>query len=249
MDLEGERAMPGETTGKSGYVGVEGVQDRHVLRAQEDLWADALGQAAAVESAFALSVTALCHHRPELAAEVKASEREIDRREIAIERECMRVLALYEPMASDFRRVLTVLRVNHDLERISDLAARIAKRAKKLATGPSPLPIPEALEELAEAALGAVRDALDALARSDARTGRTVIAGDRRLDQSRRTVRAGLTDSIRRNPERVEDWLRLIDIARHLERVGDHAASIAEAVVYLKEGEIIRHVGGRLDPP
>jgi phosphate transport system protein len=62
-------------------------------------------------------------------------------------------------------------------------------------------------------------------------------------------VRAGLTDSIRRDPERVEDWLRLIDLARHLERVGDHAASIAEAVIYLKEGEIIRHVGGRVDTP
>jgi phosphate transport system protein len=249
MDLEGERAMAGETTGKTGFVQIEGAQDRHVVRVQEALWAEALGQAAVVESAFALSVTALCHHRPELATEVKAREREIDCREVAIERECMRVLALYEPVASDFRRVLTVLRVNHDLERIGDLAARIAKRAKKLATDPSPLPIPEALEELAEAALGAVRDALDALVTSDARTGRTVIAGDRRLNQSHRTVRAGLMESIRRDPERVEDWFRLIDIARHLERVGDHAASIAEAVVYLKEGEIIRHVGGRLDPP
>jgi phosphate transport system protein len=241
--------MPGETPGKTGSVRIEGVQDRHVLKVQEDLWVEALALAAVVESTFALSVTALCHHRPELAAEVKASEREIDRREVAIDRECMRVLALYEPVASDLRRVLTVLRVNRDLERIGDLAARIAKRAKKLAAGPGPLPIPEALEGLAEAALGAVRDALDALARSDAGTGRTVIAGDRRLDQSRHMVRAGLIESIRRDPHHVEDWLRLIDIARHLERVGDHAASIAEAAVYLKEGEIIRHVGGRVDPP
>src|SRR5258705_184337 len=134
-DLDGERAMPGETPGETGSVRIEGVQDRHVLKVQEDLWVEALALAAVVESTFALS---------------------------------------------------------------------------------------------------AVRDALDALARSDAGTGRTVIAGDRRLDRSRHMVRAGLIESIRRDPHRVEDWLRLIDIARHLERVGDHAASIAEAAVYLK---------------
>src|SRR3954447_21558480 len=124
--------------------------ERHVLKVQDNLWADALGLAAVVESALSLSVTALCHHRPELAADVKAIEREIDSREVAIERECLRVLALYEPVATDFRRVLTVLRVNRELERIGDLAVRIAKRAKKLARRPTPVTIPELLESLAE---------------------------------------------------------------------------------------------------
>jgi phosphate transport system protein len=245
---DGERAMPIETEEVSrGPIGP--TPDRYVLRVYEELWAKALGLAAVVESALALSVTALCSHRPELAAEVKASERQIDRREVRIEAECMRVLALYEPAASDFRRVLTVLRVNRNLERIGDLAVRIAKRARKLAGGPAPLAIPEPLEALAEGALDAVRDALDALARSDAEAGRAMIAGDRRLDEYQRTVRAGLKESIRREPDRVDDWLRLIDIARHLERVGDHAAGIAEAVVYLKEGQIIRHQRSRPDAP
>jgi phosphate transport system protein len=225
-----------------------GCADRHILRVQEDLWADALGLAAVVESTLAQAVTALCHHRPELLAEVKAGEREVDRREVAIERECLRVLALYEPVASDFRRVLTVMRVNRDLERIGDMAVRIAKRARKLAAGPTPPAIPEPLEDMAGAALDSVRAALDALSHSDAEASRSVIVGDRRLDRYRQTVRAGLKESIRRDPGRVEDWLRLIDVARHLERVGDHAARIAEAVIYLKEGEIIRHTGGRLTP-
>jgi phosphate transport system protein len=215
--------------------------DRQVFKAQENLWADALGLAAVVESALSLSVTALCHHQPELAAEVKASEREIDRREVAIESECLRVLALYEPVASDFRRVLTILRVNRDLERIGDLAARIAKRAKKLARGPSPVPIPETLEALAEASMLSVRGALDSLVNCDAESGRSVIAGDHRLDQYRRTVRAEIKEAIRQDVDRMEEWLHLLDVARHLERVGDHAASIAEAVVYMKEGQIIRH--------
>ena len=107
---------------------------------------------------------------------------------------------------------------------------------------PTPLPIPEPLESLAAEALDAVRNALDALAKSDAAAARAVIAGDRQIDQLRGGPSAtDLTESIRREPERVEDWLRLLDIARHLERVGDHAASIAEAVVYLNDGQIIRH--------
>jgi phosphate transport system protein len=235
--------MSTEKTGETSRKPSLGSADRHVLKVQDNLWADALGLAAVVESALSLSVTALCHHRSELAAEVKAIEREIDRREVAIESECLRVLALFEPVASDFRRVLTVLRVNRDLERIGDLAARIAKRTKKLARGPSPVPIPEPLEALAEAAVLSVRGALDSLVNCDAQSGRSVIAGDHRLDQYRRTVRAELKEAIRQDVDRVEEWLLLMDLARHLERVGDHAASIAEAVVYLKEGQIIRHFG------
>jgi phosphate transport system protein len=219
--------------------------ERHILRVQEDLWMQALRMAGVVEAALTLSVTALIHGRPELAAEVKVREREIDRQEVSIESECLRVLALYEPVASDFRRVLTVMRVNRDLERISDLAARVAKRASKLTVDPAPLPLPEPLEALATGALDSVRHALDALAKSDAASARAVIAGDRQIDQHRRTVRRGLTESIRQDPARVEDWLRLLDIARHLERIGDHATSIAESVVYLHEGRIIRHAEGR----
>jgi phosphate transport system protein len=233
--------MPVEADANSGVK--PAAVDRHILKVQDDLWAEALGLAAVVESTLAASITALCHYRPELAAEVDAMEREIDRREVAIESECLRVLALYEPVASDFRRVLTILRVNHDLERIGDLATRIAKRVRKLARNPSPVPIPEPLEDLAEAAMLSVRGALDSLVNRDAHTGRSVIEGDHRLDQYRRTVRSGLKDAIRRDVDRVEDWLRLMDVARHLERVGDHAASIAEAVIYMKEGQIIRHAG------
>jgi phosphate transport system protein len=233
--------MATETTEEASGGSNDLTSDRHALKVQEELWVEALGLAAVVESAFALSVTAFCSHRPEPTAEVKAREREIDRREVGIENACLRVLVLYEPVASDFRRVLTVLRVNRNLERIGDLAVRIATRAKKLASSPVPLPIPEPLEALAEGALCAVRGALDALAQSDAHLGRSVIAGDRRLDEYQRTVRAGLKESIRREPGRVDDWLRQIEIARHLERAGDHAVGIAEAVIYLKEGQIIRH--------
>jgi phosphate transport system protein len=241
--------MPEEAPGRQRHVPGQSGSDRPILRIQEDLWAAALGLAGVVESVLTQSVTALCHHRPELTAGVKASEREIDRREVAIERECLRVLALYEPVASDFRRMLTVLRVNRDLERIGDLSARVAKHVRKLAVGPAALPVPEPLEALAEAALESLRNALDALGKTDSRLGRAVIAGDPRLDQYRRTVREGLKESMRRDPAKLDDGLRLLDIARHLERIGDHAARIAEAVIYLKDGELIRHSRGRPDRP
>jgi phosphate transport system protein len=216
----------------------------HVFRAYDHLWAEALRLATVVEAALTKSVTALCEHRPGLAAEVKATEREIDRSEVEIENECLRILALYEPVASDFRRVLATLRINRDLERIGDLAARIARRVKKLAGYPDPPSLPETLEMLAQGALGAVRASLDALVEVDARLGRKVIVGDHVLNRHRRSVNAGLKESIRGDPGRIEMWLWLRDIARDLERIGDHAAGIAESVIYLQEGQIVRHGAG-----
>jgi phosphate transport system protein len=202
--------------------------------------------ASIVEAAIVLSLRALCDGRPELAAEVKQYEKDIDRREVTIERECLRVLALYEPVACDLRRVLTILRINRDLERIGDLAARIAKRVKRIAKGSGPIPISEPLEALARGAANSFHDALDALVRSDAEAARSVLSRDRQVDKHRRIVLKSLKASLVTEPERVDVWLRLMNIARNLERVGDHAVHIAEAVVYLKEGRLIRHAEGRL---
>jgi phosphate transport system protein len=215
--------------------------DRHTLRVQEDLWAESLRMASIVEAAFALSIRALCDGRPELADEVKEHEKDIDRRELAIERECVRVLVLYEPVACDFRRVLTILRINRDLERIGDLSARIAKRVKRMAKDSRTIPISEPLEALAKGVANSFRDALDALVRSDAEAARLVLSGDRQIDKHHRTVLKALKASLVNEPDRVDVWLRLMNIARNLERVGDHAVHIAEAVVYLKEGRLIRH--------
>ena len=203
--------------------------------------------ASIVEATFALSIRALCDGRPELAAEVKEHEKDIDRREVAIESECLRVLALYEPVACDLRRVLTVLRINRDLERIGDLSARIAKRVKRIARDFSgPIPISEPLEALAAGAANGFHDALDALVRSDAEAARSVLSRDRHIDKHCRTVLKALKASLVNEPARVDVWLRLMNIARNLERVGDHAVHIAEAVVYLKEGRLIRHAEDRL---
>jgi phosphate transport system protein len=207
----------------------------------EGLWTRVLKQAAVVEEALNTSVRALCDGRADLAAGVKVGDQAIDRWEIQIERDCLRVLALHQPVASDLRRIAAVLRINNDLERMADLARHIAKRAKKLASAEPPTAIPEELESMAIEALAQVRDSLDALVKGDADLARQVIGGDRRIDRHQRLVRKGLKGAIRRDPDRLNTWLRLINTARNLERVADHATNIAEAVIYLKEGDIVRH--------
>ncbi len=218
---------------------------RHFLRDLEGLWGRVLRLAAIVEDALDRSARALCEGRADLAEEVKGEERAVDCWEVLIERDCLKVLALHQPVASDLRRVAAVLRTNGDLERMGDLARHIAKRVKKLAADPGIYPLPEPLEAMAIESLAQVRKALDALSNSDAELARAVIAGDRRIDRHYRGVLKELKEHIRRDPERVDNWLRLINTARNLERIADHAKNIAEAAVYLKEGDIIRHVSER----
>ena len=137
--------------------------------------------------------------------------------------------------------IAAILRINNDLERMADLARHIARRAKKFAGRAVPTAIPEDLEAMALEAMGQVRDSLDALTQGDVALARKVIQADRRVDRHHRQVRKGLKAAIRREPDRLNTWLRLINTARNLERVADHATNIAESVLYLEEGQIVRH--------
>ena len=114
----------------------------------------------------------------------------VDRWEVQIERECVRVLALHQPVASDLRRVAAVLKINGDLHRLYDLARHIAKRVKKLAGDPRRVPIPQAIENLGLAALAQVHDSLDALTESDVSLAQSVIAADQRIDRDYRPSRS-----------------------------------------------------------
>ncbi len=218
---------------------------RHFLRDMEGLWSGVLKLAAVVEDTLNRSVRALCEGRPDLAAGVKGEERTIDRWEVQIERDCLKVLALHQPVASDLRRVAAALRINSELERMADLAWHIARRVKKLAGDPQAFPIPQHLEVMAAEVLAMVGDSLDALAKSDCELARAVIVGDGRVDRHYRAVLKELKGEIRRDPDRFNTWFRFINTARNLERTADHAANVAEAVIYLKEGQIIRHLGGK----
>ncbi len=216
---------------------------RHFQRDMETLWADVLRQATLVEEALRTSVESLCHVRPDLAAAVRGGEPAINANQVRIERECLKMLALHQPVATDLRRVAALLRINNELERMADLAEHIAKRSQKLAGKVLPIGLLERLEELGNQALAQVRDSLDALAMSDATLSRNLIEADAALDRRGRKLLKDLKLAIREEPERVTAWLRLINTARNLERIGDHATNIAEAVIYVSEGDIYRRAG------
>ena len=210
------------------------------MREQEVLWDEFLAMARSVVDSLALGVEALCDGRLEVIAEVKDAEEHSDREEVRIEQECLRILALYEPVASDLRRLATMLKVSRDWERIADLAARIARRARKLARKSQGVAVPEALEALARDVLDRVRASYDALAARD-RRARALIEGDRSIDGQYRRLRKDLKEALRQDAARLNAWLQLLGTARNLERIADHATDIAQTIVYLEEGIIIRH--------
>jgi phosphate transport system protein len=220
---------------------------RHALREQEALWSEFLGMGQTVVGSLEKCMAALCEGRVDVVSEVKELERDSDREEVRIERNCLRVLALFEPVASDLRRMATVLKVSRDWERIADLAARIARRARTLARDwEGAVVVPESLKSLASEVLDQARASFESLASRDARRARAVINDDRAIDRAYRRFRRETKDGLRRNASQVDAWLQLLSIGRHLQRIAEHAANIAETVVYLEEGIIIRHRADRL---
>jgi phosphate transport system protein len=214
---------------------------RNFVRDMEGLWSDVLRLAAVVEDALDQSVHALCDGRVDLAEKLKRQKRAVDGWEVQIERECVRILALHQPVASDLRRVAAVLKINGDLVRLCDLATHIAKRVKKLAIDSEAFPIPQTLESLAMRSLAQLHKSLDALTQSDIARAQAVIMADRQVDRNYRAVQKEIKEEIIRDPDRIDTWLRLVNTARNLERIADHASKIAESVIYLKKGEILRH--------
>ncbi|MGC8641519.1 MAG: phosphate signaling complex protein PhoU [Isosphaeraceae bacterium] len=217
------------------------VPARHALREQDALWSDFLGLAASVVNALEKSVQAICEGRFDLIDEVEDEEEFSDRREVMIEHECLRILALYEPLASDLRRMATILKVNRDWERIADLALRVARRARKLARISPRVAMPDPIKQMARDVLAQVRSCSQALEIQDVVAARAVIAGDSAIDGQYRAIRRELKARMGEHSEQIDALLLLLSAARNLERIADHAVGIAQTIIYLKEGVIIRH--------
>ena len=224
---------------------------RRALRDQEAaLEAQLVQLASAVQATLITSVKALTESQGNLAATVESEEPAIDRWEVKIEQECLRILALYDLTASDLRRMVTVLKVNHDLERLADLGLRIARKARKLASALQPVPIPDPLKALTEEVQAAVRTSFDALVRGDAGTAAEVTVANHRIHRSLpHAIERQLRQTIRQDPERTATWLRLMTATRHLKRIADHASRIGACVIYMKEGKIVRHGDGQAPGP
>ncbi|MGH7541451.1 MAG: phosphate signaling complex protein PhoU [Gemmatimonadota bacterium] len=178
----------------------------------------------------------------EAARAVLEADQGIDEWEVEIEETAIELLALHQPMASDLRILVTILKINNDLERIGDHAVNIAEAAQRLAGLNKPVPIPPELEEMSRISRGMLRDALDAFVHENADEARSVGERDDLVDQLEDSLfRVMLTHMTEHN---ISGCLQVILTGRNLERIADLATNIGEDVVYMVRGTTIRHGGG-----
>jgi phosphate transport system protein len=213
---------------------------KHLERDLDNLQRDLITLAASVEEAILKAATALKERQPALAQEVIDGDNAIDQEENLIEEECLKMLALHQPVAVDLRRITAALKINAELERMGDLAEDIAERALQLARLP-PVEVPDKLQRMTDLAGSMVRQSLDAFVNLDAHLARLVCRLDDEVDRYNNEIIEELIQIMRSAPAMVEPCLSLFSATRHVERIADHATNIAEDVVYLVEGEIIRH--------
>lgn len=213
---------------------------RHIERQIVQLKEKILRVGTLVEEAISKSITALINRDTALAQRVTASDEEIDQMEVEVEEECLKILALYQPVAADLRFVVAALKINNDLERMGDLAKNIAKRVAQLADE-GPIELPAEIRTMATLAQEMVRQSLDAVVNGDPALARQVREEDDAVDDARQRVRRMVIRGIKVEPERVECLLRVNSVSKHIERIADMATNIAEDVIYMVEGDIVRH--------
>jgi phosphate transport system protein len=199
-----------------------------------------LRQCATVERQVELAVRAIGECDAALARRVIDADPEIDRMEVLIEEEALDILALHQPVAIDLRVIVASIKINADIERIGDLAVNIAERAEYLAHHA------EASDRFDFAGMSGkvmamLRAALDAFVRIDVEAARDVCARDDEVDAMNRAMYDTVKSSIERGSADANTLVHLLSVSRHLERIADHATNIAEEVVFVATGEIVRH--------
>jgi len=212
----------------------------HLIREITNLKKLVLALSAQVEDNVRQAVRAVTKRDLALAEVLIRGDNLVDQQEVTIEEECLKVLALHQPVAHDLRFLVAILKLNHSLERIGDLAVNIAKRAKYLAAQPR-LDVPIDFMPIAEKAQAMLHKSLDALINMDINLAREVGIADDEVDALNREIYDRVKALLREHPDDIETLIALLNVSRHLERIADHASSIAEDVIYLIEGKIIRH--------
>lgn len=213
----------------------------HLERAVNKLKKKILSLCANVEENLWKSVKSVEKRDQDMAEDVIASDINIDQMEVDVEEECLKILALYQPVAADLRFIITCLKINNDLERIGDLAVNIAERGMFLASHPIPVTIPFDFSNMAEKTQNMLRKSLNALVNMDKEIAKEVCDADDQIDAINRDMYNLIKQFTKSNPELIEHLIHLLSISRHLERIADHTTNIAEDVIYMVEGRIIRH--------
>ena len=213
---------------------------KHLQREVENLKRKLLALGAIVETAVRDATLSIEERDIELAQKIIDNDINIDKAEVEVEEDCLKILALHQPVAIDLRFIVTVLKINNDLERIGDLAVNIAERAVFLANQPK-VNISIDLIDMAHNAQLMLKQSLDALINHDAGLAHSVCASDDIVDQMNRQMYLKIQDAIIENPEHISALIHLLSASRHLERIADHTTNIAEDVIYMIDGKIVRH--------
>jgi phosphate transport system protein len=193
-----------------------------------------------VEESVRKAVMATAERNSALAQEVIDNDSTIDALEVELEEECLKILALHQPVAIDLRFIIAVLKINSFLERIGDQAVNIAERASYLAEHKD-VEMPVAVPQLTEKVQAMLRKSLDALVNMDAERASEVLSLDDEVDDIHRKMYKKVQKMMREHPEKIDGLVQWLSVSRCLERIADQAENIAEDVLYMIEGEIVRH--------
>ncbi len=193
-----------------------------------------------VEDRVYRATVSLINGNQQMAQAVLAGDHEIDQLEVNIEEDCLKILALHQPVAIDLRFIIAVLKINSDLERVGDLAVGIAERSSYLIEHPG-VTIGFDMAAMMRAVESMLTRSIEALVNLDVNKAYRVRAEDDRVDAMNRDMYALVKEELLKHPEHISVLLHNLSISRHLERIADHASNIAEDVIYLVKAEIIRH--------
>lgn len=213
----------------------------------EKLKKQILSLGAAVEEALRLAVRSVETREDTIARRVIDSDFEIDRMEVELEEECLKVLALHQPVATDLRFIIAVLKINSDLERIGDLAVNIAEHSLYFASR-SPIDVPFDFTAMSEKAKVMLQESLNALVEMDTGRAKKVCLLDDEVDALNREMYLKVEEAMEKKRGQIETLMHFIGVSRHIERIADHATNIAEDVIYMIDGQIIRHRVGEYKP-
>lgn len=213
---------------------------RHFEKELNKLKERLLSLSFAVEENFSKAVLSVKNRDEKLAKEVIQKDTDIDLIEVELEEDCLKILALHQPVAIDLRMVVAALKINNDLERIGDLAVNIAERSIFLCNC-KPIQAPFDFETMAKKTRSMIKQAIDSLIQMDSSTARKVCSADDEIDQINREMYQTVYEKIRQTPDHVSELIQYLSISRHLERIADYATNIAEDIIYMIEGSIVRH--------
>ena len=213
---------------------------KHFQRELEKIKKKILSLGAMVEERVQMAIQAIEEFDGEIAKKIILSDHEIDEMEVEVEEECLKVMALHQPVAVDLRFLVAVIKINNDLERIGDQAVNIAQRVNTI-TKKERSDFVFDYSLMAEKAEAMLKMSLDALVNLDDDLAFKVLLLDDEVDAKKKEAYNLIKRAISENPDNVSYLINLLLISRHLERLADHATNIAEEVIYMIEGEIVRH--------